>query len=259
MEIPPGPFVIAFGFFIKMLNAELVEKRVIVAVAVDKTVVNAAPKVHFGEFYAVFSVFFSKIENVVTCFGNFGDGFAGVAEDPFYLIFEIGSVASSEVESAGKRCASSEFFGAGERGFDSAVAAHRKTRNEIILAFVGHSSEIRAANGRELFSYKSEIVRAVGCVGIPASADRGHNDGDTVLCGVTLYRRTSRPDRVVVGKAVEEVERFVGGGGVHVHTDERFCFFGKNDVDGNRKLQRVGMISHFKKSHNKNPFFWALR
>ena len=105
-------------------------------------------------------------------------------------------------------CAGAETVTLPQGDLQRAIAAHRQARHIVILPLVGHIQEFPDDLGQFLGNV-SIILLAVLHVCVETAGRRRHDHANTVLRGVTLNRSPSKPNGVVITKAVEQIEALV--------------------------------------------------
>ena len=110
------------------------------------------------------------------------------------------------VAARGKRADNGEFLRQREADLQRAVAAHREAGDEFSTALAG-KVEIPRADLRHLLRDEVEVAESVLLVRVRAEVRRHHDDRKALFRDVPLDRRAPLPDRLVVARAVQQVQR----------------------------------------------------
>ena len=245
--------MVALGLLVEMLNAERGEEISVVSVILDKKVLGATPEIDLRHLGALLYRLFSKEMYVVLSTCDLGEVLHFKSEITLPFSTHRSARMVGEAHRARERRASTEALGEGQRDLERAVAAHRKSRYEIVLTRIRHALEVAAAEGGKLLGNEGEILCTVSGIRVPASRNARHYYRDAVLARISLNRGAAHPDAVIVRKSVEQIESLVGlvllpVGSLSVGNDDVYC-------DLHRKC--TGAVVHFKKSHKFS--FLSLR
>ena len=148
----------------------------------------------------------------------------------------LGGVEAGEAQGAGMRVDAGERVGVLQTKLDRAVAAHREAANGAAGA-LGLDRERAVDQANDVLDQVVLISIAgpgTDGVGVPAPAAVGHDNDQREPGRIALDAGAPHPDRVVVGQAMEQVERSPGTGNLGV--------VGKDHVEGRGLVERVAMV-----------------